>query len=119
MMLQTLLAERFALSYHYTRKEFTLYNLVVAKGGPKLRRFSASADPPDPRDDRPPRIVPDAEGFPILPEGDKRIAISTVKGGVISTSARGQAIAGLVGTLERRLGSGVRVADQTGLTRTD
>ena len=36
-MLQVLLEERFKLKTHWETKEGDLYNLVVAKGGPKLR----------------------------------------------------------------------------------
>jgi uncharacterized protein (TIGR03435 family) len=35
-MLQPLLAERFHLKVHYETRDFPTYNLVVAKGGPKL-----------------------------------------------------------------------------------
>lgn len=40
-MFQTLLEDRFKLKIHRQIKEMTAYNLVVAKGGPKLKR----ADP--------------------------------------------------------------------------
>lgn len=45
-MLQSLLAERFKLKVHYETKEFPVYNLVVAKGGPRLKESDpASLDP--------------------------------------------------------------------------
>jgi len=37
LMLQNLLAERFKLSLHRDKKEVQMYDLVVAKGGPKLK----------------------------------------------------------------------------------
>jgi uncharacterized protein (TIGR03435 family) len=37
LMLQNLLAERFKLSLHRDKKEAQMYDLVVAKGGPKLK----------------------------------------------------------------------------------
>jgi uncharacterized protein (TIGR03435 family) len=37
LMLQTLLAERFQLKFHMESKEFSVYDLIVAKGGPKIR----------------------------------------------------------------------------------
>lgn len=37
LMLQTLLAERFQLKIRQETKEFPVYDLVVAKGGPKIR----------------------------------------------------------------------------------
>jgi uncharacterized protein (TIGR03435 family) len=39
LMLQTLLAERFQLKIRQETKEFSVYDLVVAKGGPKIRAF--------------------------------------------------------------------------------
>ena len=44
-MLRALLKERFGLGFHREKKEFSLYALEVAKGGPKLKA-SASADVP-------------------------------------------------------------------------
>jgi len=35
-MLRNLLIERFKLSYHYEKKDAEVYDLVVAKDGPKL-----------------------------------------------------------------------------------
>jgi uncharacterized protein (TIGR03435 family) len=37
LMLQNLLVERFKLSLHHEKKEVQMYDLVVAKGGPKLK----------------------------------------------------------------------------------
>jgi uncharacterized protein (TIGR03435 family) len=37
LMLQTLLAERFQLKIRQESKEVPVYDLVVAKGGPKIR----------------------------------------------------------------------------------
>ena len=44
-MLRALLVERFGLKFHREKKEFSLYALEVAKGGPKLKA-AASADTP-------------------------------------------------------------------------
>jgi uncharacterized protein (TIGR03435 family) len=43
-MLRKLLTDRFSLSFHREPKEFSVYALTVAKGGPKLKESSA---PPD------------------------------------------------------------------------
>lgn len=40
-MLQTLLAERFQLSVHHVQKDLPIYNLLVGKGGPKLKESPA------------------------------------------------------------------------------
>ena len=42
-MLQTLLAERFQLRVHHVQKYLPIYNLVVGKGGPKLKESPADA----------------------------------------------------------------------------
>ncbi len=42
-MMQALLAERFKLAIHRETREVTLYALVVAKGGPKIRPTEAPA----------------------------------------------------------------------------
>jgi len=36
-MLRALLVERFGLKFHRQEKEFSIYELTVAKGGPKLK----------------------------------------------------------------------------------
>lgn len=65
-MLLPLLEERFHLKYHHEMRELPLYDLVVAKGGPK---FSQSADdaggpPPGPPDNRAgaPPVAPGGPG---------------------------------------------------------
>jgi uncharacterized protein (TIGR03435 family) len=46
-MLRTLLSDRFKLTFHREEKEFSIYELEVAKGGPKLKESTAAAtDPP-------------------------------------------------------------------------
>jgi uncharacterized protein (TIGR03435 family) len=45
-MLRALLAERFKLTFHRQEKEFSIYELTVAKGGPKLQ---AAAHPEAPQ----------------------------------------------------------------------
>jgi uncharacterized protein (TIGR03435 family) len=42
-MLQTLLADRFHLQVHHVSRDFPTYNLVVAKGGPRLKESSNDA----------------------------------------------------------------------------
>jgi uncharacterized protein (TIGR03435 family) len=45
-MLRGLLAERFKLTFHREQKEFSIYELEVAKSGPKLKPSAAAADDP-------------------------------------------------------------------------
>jgi len=45
-MLRALLVERFNLQFHRQEKEFSIYELDVAKGGPKLKAATKPDDPP-------------------------------------------------------------------------
>jgi uncharacterized protein (TIGR03435 family) len=45
-MLRALLVERFGLKFHREQKEFSIYALSVAKGGPKLKPAANPDDPP-------------------------------------------------------------------------
>src|ERR1700693_1270329 len=71
LMMRNLLIERFRLAAHFEKKEVTGYQLVVAKGGPKL---AASPGDPSQNDDstKPPApftMTLDEEGYPELPPG--------------------------------------------------
>lgn len=50
LMLQSLLAERFKLQFHNETKEFSTYDLVVDKNGPKLTPLKEGEDPGCTRD---------------------------------------------------------------------
>jgi uncharacterized protein (TIGR03435 family) len=77
LMLQNLLAERFKLVIHREQKEMQVYDLVVAKGGLKIRE--AVEDPAKDGDaDAPPPLLGrgggrgpnlDKDGYPIPPKG--------------------------------------------------
>ena len=45
LMLQTLLKERFKLTFHRDRKDLPGYALLVAKGGPKLHESATEGEP--------------------------------------------------------------------------
>jgi uncharacterized protein (TIGR03435 family) len=71
-MLQRLLAERFKLQAHPENRELPVYELMVAKGGPKFRPWSADdeqklVEAKGNSESR--KVVPDANGYPILPSG--------------------------------------------------
>jgi uncharacterized protein (TIGR03435 family) len=73
LMLQNMLAERFKLAVHRDKKEMQMYELVVAKGGPKLKR-SPGEPPPKDADTEPDRkasapLKLAADGYPALSEG--------------------------------------------------
>ena len=46
VMLQALLAERFKLKVHPETRQAPVFELVVAKGGPRLKDAATAADPP-------------------------------------------------------------------------
>lgn len=48
-MIQSLLADRFKLVLHREKKEMPVYELIAAKGGPKLSHKEGSCTPFDPR----------------------------------------------------------------------
>jgi uncharacterized protein (TIGR03435 family) len=75
LMWQNLLAERFKLKVHHEPKEVQGYDLVVAKGGPKMKE---AAETPPASDSPPPTLVPTgaisaphlgSDGFPELRPG--------------------------------------------------
>lgn len=62
-MLQNLLQERLAMKMHRENREMSVYELVIANGGPKMKEVTepAPAPPPGPRVDR--------DGYPNVPNG--------------------------------------------------
>ncbi len=74
VMIQNMLAERFKMVVHRDKKEMQLYELVVAKGGPKLKPSPGEPPPKDadPEGDRKRASEPmklAADGYPALSEG--------------------------------------------------
>jgi uncharacterized protein (TIGR03435 family) len=53
-MLRKLLTDRFSLTFHREQKEFSIYALIVAKNGPKLKESTVS---PDASPEGPPPLV--------------------------------------------------------------
>ena len=64
VMLQNLLAERFGLKVHREEREMPVYELVIAKGGPKFKE-AVPVPPPAAA----PKMAFDADGVPVLPPG--------------------------------------------------
>ncbi len=82
-MLQALLAERFQLKYHRENREHSVYHLVVAKGGPKLKE-----SPPDP--ETPPAEEGARGGGQAFGVGQNRIQVNqTGSGATINAGQRG------------------------------
>jgi uncharacterized protein (TIGR03435 family) len=125
IMLRNLLADRFKLSVHHETKELSIYALVVAKGGPKMKESveDATAAPPTPPPGAgygaPPelgRIKVGADGMPQLPPGMRRNGtISMIMmNGRQHMVANGAPVSVLINTLADQLGR--PVVDATGLT---
>jgi uncharacterized protein (TIGR03435 family) len=110
-MLENLLGERFGLKYHRDQKEIGAYELVVAKGGPKLK----AAGPPKEFSEQSafagggPKL--NAAGYPDLPPGASSMAIMNGKAAKRGSNEP-------MGTLARNLALqvGKPVTDATGLT---
>jgi uncharacterized protein (TIGR03435 family) len=127
LMLQNLLADRFKLTFHREMREMQMYQLVVAKNGPKIKE-SVEDDSRDPNaaparmSNAPadgaaysgvgPRVDPgiDKDGFPILPPG--RAGMIVINGRVRMQSI-GESMDQLSSWLANQLD--VQVIDSTGL----
>jgi uncharacterized protein (TIGR03435 family) len=109
-MLRNLLANRFGLKVHSEQSEMQVYDLVVGKGGPRLKenREAAIAD-----ESHPLLGAPGVDGFPVMPSGYTGIF---VKASVHSSRVKylrypmGKFAEWLSGILNRP------VLDRTGLT---
>jgi uncharacterized protein (TIGR03435 family) len=113
VMMQNLLAERFKLAVHREKKDFPLYELTIAKGGPKLKPAtedpSAAAGPPPPGP--PPR---GKDGFPQLPPGRPGLMMNALPGGHRRVMAMVQPVSVLADMLSNLMDG--PVIDKTGLT---
>jgi uncharacterized protein (TIGR03435 family) len=113
VMMQNLLAERFKLVVHREKKDFPLYELTIAKGGPKLKPStedpSAAAGPPPPG---PPPIGKD--GFPQVPAGRPAMMMNFLPGGQRRLMAMVQPVSTLADMLSNLMDG--PVIDKTGLT---
>ncbi len=117
LMIQNLLAERFKLTFHHDHKEMAVYDLVVAKGGPKLvehvedaSQGTAAAVEPDLARMRASREL-DKNGFPIVPKGCK--ACTMMVDGKARLVAMDATLEGFANMLMLRVGK--PVFDATGL----
>jgi len=110
-MMQNLLAERFHLAIHHEKKEGPVYDLVVAKNGPKLKE---SANAPVPKNSPEqesgfPKLGPD--GFPVLGPGrGYRMAVMNDHSAARFTDATMAQLANLLTSQLKR-----PVTDATGL----
>jgi bla regulator protein blaR1 len=88
-LLQTLLEKRFNLKLHLETREIPVYNLVVAKGGPKLRPFQEGSCTPVPPIDMTKGIEP----WPSLPAGQRYCLVGGgARGPNFSMEAQGMSL---------------------------
>ena len=79
VMLQNLLIDRFKITSHHEQREVTMYDLVVVKGGPKMK--PSTVDPkaalagPGPGGSL--HLERDADGFPAIPAGSGPMTLGT------------------------------------------
>jgi uncharacterized protein (TIGR03435 family) len=131
-MFQNLLLDRFNMTVHFEKRDFTAYELTVAKGGLKMKEFV-----PDPKapEDRLPNGMPVyaplsfKDGFPVLAPGNSPALGGIDVNGRMLYTARQRSIDDIAErVIESALalqngqapgspgGQGVRVVDKTGLT---
>jgi len=110
-MLQTLLADRFQIKMHREMKEFTGYDLVVARKGPKMKESSKTPAIPETGAADPPfQLGPD--GFLVPPQRPGMFLQMTGSGGIRSTF-RQETMGNLANVLQSQLEHPVN--DATGL----
>ena len=118
VMLQNLLKERFHMTLHRESKEMQGYELLVAKGGLKMKEVAA--DPNAPVNDGPAfapgeRPVMDKNGFPILPRPGL-VSMVSLKGMSLDAhfTAKEQSLPRIVEMVGNEMKG--PIVDKTGLT---
>jgi uncharacterized protein (TIGR03435 family) len=113
VMMQNLLAERFKLALHRETKDFPLYELTIAKNGPKLK---PSTGDPSAADSGPPAGPPPIgkDGLPQLPAGRPGLMMNFMPGGHRRLMAVVQPVSALADMLSNLMDG--PVIDKTGLT---
>jgi len=116
VMLQNLLTERFNVGLHHESKEFSIYELSVAKNGPKIKAAAEDPSAADGGPAGPPGPPPPGkDGFPQLPPGRPNMAMMMGRGAA-RLAVRVQPISRLADMLGNQLNS--LVVDKTGLAGT-
>jgi uncharacterized protein (TIGR03435 family) len=112
LMVQSLLEERFKLTFHREQKEMAGYELAVAKNGPKLKEAASQAPSDADATPKPPGpLKMGADGYPILPAG--RGSSMAIMNGRARMVDREMTIEALASQISTQIGK--PVADATGL----
>ncbi|HLW77947.1 MAG TPA: TIGR03435 family protein [Bryobacteraceae bacterium] len=119
-MMRNLLVERFGLQFHREHRQMSAYELVVAKGGLKMRESGPSTGDGPVTVDRGSGPVlamsKDKDGLSQLPPGRKGMIVFGVGPGKLRYTARMQDMKGIVMMCENNTHE--PVIDKTGLTGT-
>jgi uncharacterized protein (TIGR03435 family) len=110
-MLRNLLIDRFGLKFHHENREMAVYELRLAKNGPKLKETDLSIATPD-GNGKPIARPPDIDGFPSILPGT-HAADARYRNGVMRLSFGRYGIGDLAGQLSVELER--MVIDKTGL----
>jgi uncharacterized protein (TIGR03435 family) len=115
IMLQQLLTERFKLAIHHETTVLSVYELVIAKNGPKFKASATTAGSPP----APAAANLDRDGFPALPAGVPGM-VANYSSGPTGPVSRWRAQQQPISAFARMLGNpgnaGRVVIDKTGLT---
>ena len=124
VMLQNLLADRFKLTLHREQKELPMYDLVVAKNGPKLKEWEPPpVDPNQPPPSGPPQMPPpgmmgkpvlDDDGYPVIPTRPGVSSSMSMTNGKATQRMYGATMQSFA--LQAMSQVGKPVTDKTGLT---
>ncbi len=119
-MLQNLLVERFQLVVHHETVVLPVFDLVVAKGGPKLKESAKESVPAQAGVEAAPPSTGPGEDFPKMPPGTPGLAANYSVGPngqqQIRMRAQQQTMAAFAGMLGLPSNAGRIVFDKTGLT---
>jgi uncharacterized protein (TIGR03435 family) len=117
LMLQNLLAERFGMKFHMEKRELPGYELVIAKGGVKMKESAPATDAPaDPGPGGRVATRMDPDGKIELAPGRKGRLMMGLGGGRQRISARLQTLSDILEMCQSRTGN--PVIDKTSLTGT-
>jgi uncharacterized protein (TIGR03435 family) len=117
-MLQNLLIERFKLTYHWEKKDGDVYDLVVAKNGPKMKESPPDSAPSSDDAAPAPRASPGRpelgpNGCPILGARHGAVSPMVMIGSRVCAAGAAAPIGELINFLSNFVG--LAVTDSTGL----